>query len=281
MSELFELEWMGGVAEHHYRKARPGVDDFPWQTLKPETYLPALVFATQKVWTGVAISEYAAIAAFSEVVSALALAKAPLDLIGMTSDFLADEVRHVELVSRLVMQLGGATPRRFEPEKLTAKLDDGLTPFQRANELALRVGCIAEAFAGSTAAPMMRESTHPLIRAVYQSILRDEARHRRFGTLYFQWAGDRLDQKERERLGRSALSALETYAPLWQKHSTPTRGEHTREGWAKRDIHDLGWFETARYTPLAKSVVRDDIVPTLREIGIHVPSEPLAKLLDD
>ena len=49
--------------------------------------------------------------------------------------------------------------------------------------------------------PIMRETTHPLLRSVYESILRDEARHRRFGTLYFEWAVDRLDVAERERLG--------------------------------------------------------------------------------
>jgi len=228
MNDVFDIEWMGGVAEHHYRKARPGVDDFPWETLDPARYEQTLVFATQKVWTGVALSEYAAIAAFSEVVGALAQAKAPLDLIGMTSDFLADEVRHVELISRLVMQLGGAAPRRFDPAKLAPNVDPHLPPFERANELALRVGCIAEAFAGSTAAPMMRASTHPLVRAVYQSILRDEARHRRFGSLYFEWAGDRLDERERVRLGAVALSMLRSYAPLWERREVDPPGARTR-----------------------------------------------------
>ena len=279
MNDIFDIEWMGGVAEHHYRKARPGVDDFPWDALDPARYAASLVVASQKVWTGVALSEYAAIAAFSEVVAALVMTKAPLDLIGMTSDFLADEVRHVELVSRLVMQLGGAAPRRFDPTRLAPNVDPGLTPFQRANELALRVGCIAEAFAGSTAAPMMRASTHPLIRAVYQSILRDEARHRRFGSLYFEWATDRLEQRERDRLGEVALSALRSYGPLWQTRAAENPGDHTIEGWPKRDVHDLGWFEQARYRPLAQSVVRDDIVPSLARLGIDIPYEALTQLL--
>ena len=30
MKAAFELEWMGGPAEHHFRKARPGVDDMAW-----------------------------------------------------------------------------------------------------------------------------------------------------------------------------------------------------------------------------------------------------------
>jgi hypothetical protein len=31
----FELEWMGGAAEHHFRKARPGIDDLVRDILDP------------------------------------------------------------------------------------------------------------------------------------------------------------------------------------------------------------------------------------------------------
>jgi hypothetical protein len=269
MTELFALEWMGGVAEHHFRKARPGADDFAWETLDPAAYSQAAVTGAQQVWTDVALSEYAAITAFSDVVSALALARAPLDLIGMTSDFLADEVRHVELASRLVMRLGGAAPRVFDPRRLSTCVTPELTPLQRANELALRVGCIAEAFASGTAAPMMKETTHPLVRAVYTSILRDEARHRRFGSLYFEWAEDRLDDAERKRLGQAATSALADYARLWRAPRTASPPCISSE-----EIHQLGWIEPTRYAPLALGVVRDDIVPALSKLGIFV--EPSA-----
>jgi hypothetical protein len=277
VTELFELEWMGGVAEHHFRKARPGIDDFAWETLEPAAYPAAAIEAAQQVWTDLALSEYAAIAAFSEVVNALALARAPLDLIGMTGDFLADEVRHVELASRLVMQLGGAAPRPFEPARLTAALAAGLTPLQRANELALRVGCIAEAFASATAAPIMRATTHPLVRAIYVSILRDEARHRRFGSLYFEWAGERLDAVERQRLAEVAASMLQCYAPLWRRHAQ--QPDSVQSAVSHDHMHELGWIEPALYTPLAISVVRDQIVPGLRDIGVEIPSEVLDALL--
>lgn len=279
MSDLFDIEWMGGVAEYHYRKARPTVGDFDWQSLDPSRYEPSLVFATQKVWTDVTMSEYAAISAFSAVVGALTEVRAPLDLIGMTSDFVTDEVRHVELLSQLVMQLGGAAPRPFDPSRLAPRVGPALSAFQRANELALRVGCIAEAFAGATATPMMRATRHPLVRAVYTSILRDEARHRRFGTLYFEWAADRLDDAERTRLGRVALAELRAYAPLWTKPPSPVTNDRTVEGWHVDDIHDLGWLESIRYVTLAKSVVKNEIVPNLRTLGLVVDEQELQAVL--
>jgi hypothetical protein len=276
VTELFTLEWSGGVAEHHFRNARPGMDDFAWGSLDASRYPASLVAAAREVWTGVAMSEYAAIVQFAEVVGALTLARAPLDLIGMTSDFLADEVRHVELASRLLMQLGGAAPRPFEPARLSLPVTPGLTPLQRASELALRVGCIAEVFAGGTAAPMMRETTHPLVRAVYESILRDEARHQRFGSLYFEWAGERLDDAERARLGFVAVDALGVYAPLWRH---PGIDGAATQGWRNEDIHELGWIEPDRYTALARSVAEHEILPLLRRLGVVLPEEQVAALL--
>jgi hypothetical protein len=277
VSELFTIEWLGGVAEHHFRKARPEAEGLDWGSLDARVYPATLVAAAREVWTGVALSEYAAIAAFTRVVDALTFARAPLDLIGMTADFLADEVLHVELASRLLMQLGGAAPRLFEPSRLAPVLNEGTTPFQRANELALRVGCIGEIFAGGTATPMMRETTHPLVRAVYETILKDESRHRRFGTLYFEWAGDRLDDAERVRLGAVALDTLKNYAPLW-KHAPVDAPIGTE--WRIEDVHALGWIEPSRYVALARSVVREEILPVLADIGVVVPTEDVEALLE-
>lgn len=276
MSELFTIEWLGGVAEHHFRKARPEAN-LDWASLDSSVYPASLVAAAREVWTGVALSEYAAIAAFTRVVDALTFARAPLDLIGMTADFLADEVLHVELASRLLMQLGGAAPRLFEPNRLAPVLNEGTTPFQRANELALRVGCIGEIFAGGTATPMMRETTHPLVRAVYETILKDESRHRRFGTLYFEWAGDRLDEAERIRLGAVALDTLKNYAPLWK---LPPVDAPIGTSWRIEDVHALGWIEPSRYVKLARAVVREEILPVLADIGVVLPTVEVEALLE-
>ena len=151
MKAPFELEWMGGAAEHHFRRARPHTDELPWGTVDPSQYEPDAVERARGSWTEVAINEYRAIASFSEVLRALVDVTAPLDLLGMTSDFLADECAHVELASRMAMELGGAAPRVVDFERFTAPLRRGLTSLQRANELVLRVSCISEAFSGGTA----------------------------------------------------------------------------------------------------------------------------------
>lgn len=275
MSEPFTLEWLGGPAEFHFRKARPE-GDFDWHSLVAADYPESLVAAARDVWMGIVVSEYSAIAAFADVVGALTVARAPLDLVGMTGDFLADEVRHVELASRVVMQLGGAPARAFDPDRLAQPTPSAQNPLQRANELALRIGCIAEVFAGATALPILRETTHPLLRSVYESILRDEARHRRFGSLYFEWAADRLDAPERARLGAVTLHALQGYAPIWRR--AETLADSCPE-WQGFKAGDLGWMEPSRYVPLARDVVRREILPPLRELGLLLPEQELEHLL--
>jgi hypothetical protein len=276
---VFELEWLGGVAEHHFRRVRPAPTDIDWGTLVAAHYRPEAICAAQHVWTSLAMSEYAAIASFAQVVRALAEAQAPLDLIGMTSDFIADEVKHVELASRVVMRLGGAVPRKFEPARLVPRTDLTLSPFARANEIALRVGCLGEGFAAATAVPIMRASGHPVIRGVYETILRDEARHCRFGSLYFEWASDHWDEAERIRLAAISLEVLRGYAKLGKAPDAASAGG------AERPVRDeealeLGWFEPARYEPLVRGAVLDELVPQLLELELPIDTASVAALFD-
>jgi hypothetical protein len=273
----FQIEWLGGVAEHHFRRVRPQAE-IDWSALQASRYRPEVVRGAQQVWTSVALSEYAAIASFAQVVRTLAEAQAPLDLIGMTSDFLADEVKHVELASRVVMQLGGAAPLAFEHERLVPTLAPKLSPFARANEMALRVGCIAESFASATSVPMMQAAKHPVIRDVYETILRDEARHCRFGSLYFEWASEHWDEAERARLAAAALEVLRSYSKLAKRAAGNTPQ-------APRLVHDdealeLGWFEPARYEPLVRTVVLDEIAPQLVRMGLPLDLPAVSALFD-
>jgi hypothetical protein len=271
----FELEWLGGAAEHHFRRARPGADDLPWGTLaESHGCSPAAIEFARGAWTEVAINEYRAIGSFCQVLAALAEVKAPLDLLGMTSDFLADECSHVELASRMAMELGGGAPRSVDPQQLAMRPGKG-TPFQRANEIVLRVSCVAEAFSGGTAAVSFDETTHELPRAVYERILRDEAHHRRLGGLYFEWALPRIDDDERARLGRILGAAIRGLAPYWATRAArdPERPTPPRD-----ELQKLGWLGPASFAPVARDVVVRDIVEPLAGIGIVPPAEDAAVL---
>jgi hypothetical protein len=273
MKVPFELEWMGGAAEQHFRKARPTTEGLPWGTLVLADFAPGAIESARGAWTEVAINEYRAVASFCEVLRALVDVKAPLDLLGMTSDFLADECSHVELASRMAMELGGAAPRMVDLDRFATR-PPGLTVFQRANEIVLRVSCIAEAFAGGTASVSLAATTHPLPRAVYETILRDEAHHRRLGGLYFEWALARIDEDEGRRLGQVLLSGVQGLAPFWK-----SRAAHTPSTLPDDDLRALGWLAPVKFASVAREVVVRDILDPLATIGITISAEDRAALV--
>jgi hypothetical protein len=276
MMDPFELDWMGGAAEHHFRKARPGIEELPWGTLDIRDYPPDIADAARATWTESAYTEYKAVAAFSEVLGAMCQAKAPLDLLGMASSFVADEVVHVELSSRMAMELGGAVPRPVDFEALYPRPPSSLSAFERCNDIVLRVSCVAEAFSGKMAVGALRGTTHPLTRAVLERIIADESLHHRLGGLYFEWASEQMTDAERDRLAKVALATLKSVVPnLGPKRNTSS----ARYRATVEQIQEIGWVETRPFREQVREAVRETIVAPLASFGIVVPAEEVDRLL--
>lgn len=279
MREPFDLEWFGGVAEKHFRKVRPGVDELPWGTFDISRYPAELVDRARVSWTEAAYNEYCTAVAFTEMLGALLAAKAPVDLIGMASDFMADEMLHVELTSRLAMELGGGAPYEIDFGDLGVRTAPELSPLQRANELVVHVCCVGEAFSLPMLASAYGSALHPLTKQVLQRIVQDEALHGRFGFLYLDWATDQLDDAERARLGDIALHTIGLFAPLWQRLTSRVHDGVTTEGYLLEHVRELGWTESSVYATRARAAIEDEVIAPLARYGIAVPRDRLAKLL--
>jgi hypothetical protein len=279
MAEPFDLEWLGGVAEHHFRKVRPGVDEMPWGTLEPSRYPAALVDRARISWTEAAYNEYCTASAFSELLGALLAAKAPIDLIGMASDFVADEILHIELTSRIAMELGGGAPYVIDFENLHRKPSDDLSPLQRANELVVHVCCVGEAFSLPMLASAFGSATHPLTRAVLERIVKDEAPHGRLGWLYLDWAADKIDEAERTRLADVTVETIAALAPLWQRLQSRVEGGITTEGYRIEHIRELGWTEASLYKARARVAIEQDVIAPLARFGIRPDHDRIDALL--
>jgi hypothetical protein len=279
MGEPFDLEWLGGVTERHFRKVRPGVAEMPWGTLDAKKYPVALVDRARISWTEAAYNEYCTAAAFAAMLEALLQAKAPIDLVGMASDFVADEILHVELTSRIAMELGGGAPYVIDFEHLRRRPSPELSARQRANELVVHVCCVGEAFSLPMLASAYASATHPLTRAVLQRIVSDEAPHGRLGWSYLEWAGDDLDGAERARLADVAIETIGQLAPLWQRLGSRVVDGMTTEGYRIEDVRELGWTESSQYASRARKAVADDVAAPLARFGIVLPPERLEPLL--
>lgn len=261
MRQDFVLDWLGGAAEKRFRRARPEDASLPWETLRAGDYDGRVVVEARAWWTELAANELAAVIQFSSVLSALACAQAPLDLVGMTSDFLADECAHVELGARAAMALGGAAPRTVDLAAAVAAPPPGLTPSQWANERVLRVSCVAEVLAEAAAARTYAACTEPLPRALYASILRDEVHHKQLGALYVEWAYESWDDAERARLGRVLADELARFRGLWDVPAP-------RAVRAGDPRHALGFLARDELARVAREAALDDVVAPLAAIGV-------------
>lgn len=263
MRQDFVLEWLGGAAEKRFRRVRPEDTSLPWDTFTPHDYPEAVVRDARAWWTELAANELAAVIQFSSVLAALASAQAPLDLLGMTSDFLADECAHVELGARAAMALGGAAPRTVDFAEAMTTPPPQLTPLQWANERVLRVSCVGEVLAEAAAARTYLACTEPLPRALYANILRDEVHHKQLGALYIEWAYESWTDEERGRLGRVLADELERFRSLWNVPSPRPVGPTVPR-------HRLGFLERAELAYVARQAAIDDIVAPLAAIGIEL-----------
>jgi hypothetical protein len=192
-------------------------------------------------------------------------------MIGMASDFLADEVLHTELAARVAMELGGAAPITVDMDRFALRADLRLPPKKRANEVLLRVCCIGEAFALGVGTPALKLPTLPMIEAVTEIIMADESRHKRLGALYLEWASEDWDDDERRRLSGVLEDTMKNLSPLWSGTA------RAASGLCAEHLNELGWLESARALPHARAVALDLLVPLERH-GVVLSSEVRAEL---
>lgn len=261
-----EITMLGGWTERRMRRRRKGTGDLPWGTLELARYVPEDVAMARAMWTNGIFTEYASATAFSQLATALLECGAPLDLTAACADIILDEMTHVEIVTRVVIELGGAVPYEMDLDRITQLPDPDASALMRAAELAITTSCVGE----SLSVPALRKSRElsrqGLLHAVLDRLVRDEGPHAQLGVQFLAWASDRLTRGDRERLAQIALDAVAVYAPLWQQPSREAAPE-------------LGLTEHSEYRALMTAAVRDKIDARLCRYGIVMDRNALARLL--
>jgi hypothetical protein len=259
-----EVSMLGGWTERRLRRRRAGIDDLPWGTIDPARFAAADVALARGMWTNGIFTEYASATAFSQLATALLECGAPVDLTAACADIVVDEMSHVELVTRVVLELGGAVPYEMDLDRITQLPADDRA-LMRAAELAITTSCVGEALS----VPALRQSCAtaniPLLHAVLDRLVRDEGPHAQLGMQFLAWAEPRLTRGDRTRLAEIALDAVAVYAPLWQQ--------------AAAGAPELGVTEPCAYRTLMTTAVREKIDARLCRHGIVMNRDALAALL--
>ena len=260
-----EVSLLGGWTERRMRRRRAGIDELPWGTIDPARFVADDVALARAMWTNGIFTEYASATAFSQLATALLECGAPVDLTAACADIVVDEMTHVELVTRVVLELGGAVPYEMDLDRITQLPDADATPLMRAAELAITTSCVGEALSVPALRQSCAASNNALLHAVLDRLVRDEGPHAQLGVQFLAWASDRLTRGDRDRLAQIALDAVSVYAPLWQR---PSDG-----------APELGVTEPTAYRELMTTAVRDKIDARLRRHGIVMDRAALAALM--
>jgi hypothetical protein len=261
---LFELELFGERIEKRYRRLRPEVEAMPWGTLDTASYPENVLVSARYAWTGAAFQEHRTGAACAATLKALIEARAPLDLIAIACRFPLDEMVHVELCSRLAMELGGGSEIRHDPLHLVYEPSRELSPLRIASELVVHNFCVGEALSIPMLRGAARAAAQPLTRAVLSRIVRDEALHGSFGWSYLEWAQEHLKDEDLLALSRLSARSIRGILANWDY----LRRE-LLEGKAQRPkAHALGWMQTRDYLTLAASALEAKVLKPLARFGI-------------
>lgn len=268
MIEQLELEVLGGRAGRTLARRRAGEDDLPWGTLG-EALPAAGRLEARRVWTNGAFTEYASAAAFGALTTSLLECGAPIDLVAAAADFAVDETAHVALVARLVSELGGAVPYEVDLERVSPVASPGARPAIRAAEIAIRTSCVGEALSVGALGRSRSAADHPLVRAILDRLLADEAPHAQIGDWVLEWQDERWSVGDREHLATTALDAVAVYAPLWAR--PPCDDCATGDG--------LGALPHDAFRRALIAAVRTRVVPSLARHGIVLAGERLEGML--
>jgi hypothetical protein len=261
--ELFELEMLGGKVERQYRQMRTEVEAMPWGTLGPAAQQMPVerVEAARQAWTGAAFQEYRTGAACAATLRSLIEARAPLDLVAVATRFALDEMVHVELCARMATELGGGTPRVYEPDKMLSSLGADDEPLMRASHQVVAYFCVGEALSIPLLHGTCKAARHPLPRAVLRRIVLDEADHGTFGWTFLDWVLPHLGEQDIAALGRTAAAAIEGVRANWAALRARPHAEE--------DPTDLGWMQTGAYLALAERSLSRCVLEPLQARGIN------------
>ena len=274
--ELFELELYGGPSERRYHRMRPEILEMPWgslaESLAKNPIPPEERVRAQRAWTGAAFQEHRTAVACAATLRALLEARAPIDLIGMATRFPLDEMAHVELASRMTLELGGATEIRYVPSEVMRDPDPDLPNLLRAADMVVRFFCVGEALSIPLLRGAAHAARHPLARAVLHRIVWDEASHGTFGFTFLDWAEPLLSASDRAHLGDAADRTIRATETQWRSIASELREE------AEHDA--LAWMHSQAYLALARRSMARSVVAPLRRRGIPISAWPEGPLAD-
>jgi hypothetical protein len=214
-------------------------------------------------WTIAALQEYRSAFAQSAALQALVAARVPLDLSVLASRFPIDELAHAEICARVANELGGGAPVAFEPAEVFVATKEATSPLLDATIQVARLYGVGEGWSFGYLDGLKRTTRVPLLRAVWSTLVRDEAVHARFAWTFLEWAREELSTTEWREVQSAVRVDVGALVTGWDTLARLPAA-------AFSEICPLGPGDHAAYVARARRALRKRVVEPFAKVGIDV-----------
>jgi hypothetical protein len=214
-------------------------------------------------WTRVGQMEHASVAAFARFTLHLLALGAPPELVEASQQALGDETKHARLAFALASAYGRV---RVGPGPLA--IDGALDGFDVPTFVAtlIREGCIGETVAAMEAREALEDVRDPAVRAVLETIARDEVRHAALAWRTLRWV------IASGRMGRAAVR--DEMRRAMREGETLAAGDSTASA-----LRGLGVIGQACRNELRRAAISSVIVDCAAELLWDAPLVPVQPLV--
>jgi hypothetical protein len=231
-----------------------------WEALEPAAIAPRGRRLVGNAWLARMKQEHLAVGVFAGLTRDLACEGCDPAVLALVSRAASDEVRHAQLCGELAARLLGAGVSPLLRGLARIPAHPGCSGRERALLHLVEMCCLNETFTGTYLTEMLARATHPVSRAVVQSLLTDEIDHGRVGWAHLcaacgeGWGGA---------LVAAALPAMldRTVGPVMQQAVR----------WADLDdpqLEALGYLGTSAAAELYRATLHQVILPGLEMAGV-------------
>jgi hypothetical protein len=213
-------------------------------------------------WAARARDEYRSHIGFIHLLSDMAEAGLPFDLITTGTRVVRDEARHVELCRRMVLALGGDDGDLGEPAMVRA--DARLPAAGRVLHQVVGSLCIGETLSVRMLSAVMRRSLDPLATETLRVLTTDEALHGRFGWAVLETVLPELDARAR----RAVRSWLPRFLLEAQRAFAPRRGAGD-DALVAGEVSPFGSLPHVERNRLFDDYLRRDVLARFDDLGLE------------
>jgi len=251
-----------------FRGERPSADLPRFQR---GAYAPEVVERVAASWRKLREDERRSVVGASLVAADLARLGAPTEILGAAARLVDDEIRHVEICSRVLDALGAPSPEGALPD-LTDPLCGAQAVEARCARMLLAGFAVGEPMSAACFAAARRRAREPLIRWALTELLRDEARHGPFGIRAGAWVVRSWTSEQRRALWPECVDEMERFeralgGPMpasTAKQAATSKGEDE----SRRQLEDLGLLAPGPNCEAAIAGITRLVLPPLAALGI-------------